>query len=126
MTGVTPAESVAVRPAARLRGEVTLPGGKAISHRALSLPRLAHRESRIDGAGDGADVRSTAAICTALGAIVERTVDDVTGNASYIVVSPGVDGLGEPAADLDCGNSGTSLRLFAGILAGLLFRSILD
>src|SRR4029079_263401 len=43
----------------------------------------------------------------------------------YRVVSPGVDGLSEPAADLDCGNSGTSLRLFAGIAAGLPFRSVL-
>ena len=53
-------------------------------------------------------------------------IDDATGNASYVIASPGVDGLREPAADLDCGNSGTSLRLFAGILAGLPFRSVLD
>ena len=126
MTGVTSAESLVVRPAARLRGELTLPGDKSISHRALMLATLAAGESRIDGAGDGADVRSTAGICTALGADVRRTVEAATGNASYVVASPGVEWLREPAADLDCGNSGTSLRLFAGILAGLPFRSVLD
>src|SRR6478672_5886427 len=126
MTGVTSAQSLVVRPAARLRGELTLPGDKSISHRALMLAALAAGQSRIEGAGDGADVRSTAAICAALGADVRRIVDDATGNAEYVVASPGVDGLREPAADLDCGNSGTSLRLFAGILAGLPFRSVLD
>ena len=125
MTGVS-AEAVVVRPAARLRGELTLPGDKSISHRALMLALLAAGESRIDGAGDGADVRSTAGVCSALGAVVARSVDEATGNASYVVSSPGADGLVAPAGDLDCGNSGTSLRLFAGILAGQPFRSVLD
>jgi 3-phosphoshikimate 1-carboxyvinyltransferase len=114
-----------IRQARRLRGEVMLPGDKSISHRALMLATLAAGESRIAGAGDGVDVRSTAAVCASLGAAVER-VDDETGNTSYRVVSPGADGLREPAGDLDCGNSGTSLRLFAGILAGLPFRGVLD
>jgi 3-phosphoshikimate 1-carboxyvinyltransferase len=123
---VSSADLAVVRQARRLRGELRVPGDKSISHRALMLAVLAAGESRIAGAGDGADVRSTAAICAALGAVVERTVDDETGHANYRVLSPGVDGLREPAADLDCGNSGTSLRLFAGILAGLPFRSVLD
>ena len=89
------------------------------------LATIASGESLITGAGDGGDVRSTAAICSALGAQVHR-VGGTAGNADYRVVSPGVDGLRAPAADLDCGNSGTSLRLFAGILAGLPFRSVLD
>ena len=80
------------------------------------LATLAAGESRIAGAGDGADVRSTAAICAR--ARRERRADrcdDAAGNAvDYRRRSPGVDGLREPAADLDCGNSGTSLRLFAG------------
>ncbi|HEV8546562.1 MAG TPA: 3-phosphoshikimate 1-carboxyvinyltransferase [Candidatus Limnocylindrales bacterium] len=118
-------EVAVVRSAARLRGELRLPGDKSISHRALMLAILAEGESRIDGAGDGADIRSTAGICAALGADVERMVDDGR-NASYRIDSPGADRLTEPAAALDCGNSGTSLRLFAGILAGLPFRSILD
>jgi 3-phosphoshikimate 1-carboxyvinyltransferase len=56
---------------------------------------------------------------------VER-VGGEAGNADYRVVSPGADGLRRPTADLDCGNSGTSLRLFAGLLAGLPFTSVLD
>ena len=126
MATVTGQPAVAhVRAAARLRGELHLPGDKSVSHRALMLAALASGESRIAGAGDGADVRSTAGIVAALGAIVERrpghdrTVD-------YRILSPGVDGLREPSAILDCGNSGTSLRLMAGILAGLPITCTLD
>ena len=127
MTGVSApgSEVVVVRPAARLRGELRLPGDKSISHRALMLATIAKGESRIAGAGDGADVRSTAAVCAALGARIER-VDGDGGSADYRIVSPGADGLRASATDLDCGNSGTSLRLFAGILAGLPFTSVLD
>jgi 3-phosphoshikimate 1-carboxyvinyltransferase len=114
-----------VRQASRLRAELTLPGDKSISHRALMLALLAEGTSRIDGCGDGADVRSTAGIAGALGATVERLSDDGR-NVSYRIVSPGVDGLHQPAAALDCGNSGTSLRLFAGILAGLPLKAVLD
>jgi len=89
MTGVTSAQSLVVRPAARLRGVLTLPGDKSISHRALMLATIAAGRSEIQGAGDGADVRSTAAICAALGADVRRMVDDATGNASYVVASLG-------------------------------------
>ncbi len=121
------ADVAVVEPARRLRGELRLPGDKSISHRALMLATLAAGESRIAGAGDGADVRSTAAICRALGAEVDRLEgDEGPATVGYHVVSPGVDGLREPGADLDCGNSGTSLRLFAGILAGLPFRAVLD
>lgn len=125
MTSVSAGEVAVVRSAARLRGELRLPGDKSISHRALMLATLAEGESRIDGAGDGVDIRSTAGICAALGAEVEHAVDD-DRNASYRIVSPGVDRLTQPVATLDCGNSGTSLRLFAGILAGQPFTSILD
>jgi 3-phosphoshikimate 1-carboxyvinyltransferase len=125
LTAVSSVDVALVRHATRLRGELRLPGDKSISHRALMLATLAAGESRISDVGDGADVRSTAAICAALGAAVERLEGD-GGNVAYRVVSPGADGLRGPAADLDCGNSGTSLRLFAGILSGLPFRSVLD
>jgi 3-phosphoshikimate 1-carboxyvinyltransferase len=122
-----PPDVAVVRPATRLRGELTLPGDKSISHRALMLATIAAGESRIAGAGDGADVRSTAGICAALGASIERLAGEPgTATVDYRVLSPGIDGLREPAKDLDCGNSGTSLRLLAGILAGLPFRSVLD
>jgi 3-phosphoshikimate 1-carboxyvinyltransferase len=119
------AAAAVVRPAARLRGEIRVPGDKSISHRALMLAALAEGESRITAAGGGADVRSTAAIVEALGARVERTRDDGR-TVDYVVISPGADGLRAPAGVLDCGNSGTSLRLFAGILAGLPMTAVLD
>ena len=114
-----------VRASARLRGELRLPGDKSISHRALILAALAAGESIIEGAGDGADVRSTAGIVAALGADVERRPGDGP-TVGYRVVSPGGDGLREPAGVLDCGNSGTSLRLMSGMLAGLPMTTTLD
>lgn len=126
-----------VRPAARLRGELRLPGDKSISHRALLFATLAAGESRIVGAGDGADVRSTAGIMRALGARIEPDGEGEGAaerggapgrgrNVGYRVVSPGADGLTQPAGTLDCGNSGTSLRLIAGVLAGLPMTCVLD
>jgi len=122
------ADAARVNPAARLRGELRLPGDKSISHRALLLATLAAGESRISGAGDGADIRSTAGIMRALGVAVERIEREVPDdrNVDYLIVSPGPDGLGQPEAALDCGNSGTSLRLIAGMVAGLPMTCILD
>jgi len=114
-----------IRASARLRGELRLPGDKSVSHRALILAALAAGESRIEGAGDGADVRSTAGIVAALGASVER-LPGVGATVGYRIVSPGADGLRAPAATLDCGNSGTSLRLFSGVAAGLPMTCVLD
>jgi 3-phosphoshikimate 1-carboxyvinyltransferase len=122
------ADAATVTPAARLRGELRLPGDKSISHRALLLATLAAGESRISGAGNGADVRSTAGIMRALGAAVERFEREAPDerNVDYLVASPGADGLTEPEGALDCGNSGTSLRLIAGMVAGLPMTCILD
>jgi 3-phosphoshikimate 1-carboxyvinyltransferase len=115
-----------VAPAARLSGALRLPGDKSISHRALMLALLARGTSRIEGAGDGADVRSTAAIASALGAFVRRSEGEA-GNVDYVVESLGTGSLRAPRdGPLDCGNSGTSMRLFAGILAGQPGRAILD
>jgi 3-phosphoshikimate 1-carboxyvinyltransferase len=120
------ATDLAVEPATRLAGELRLPGDKSISHRALMLALLGPGTTAIRGAGDGADVRSTAAIAARLGAEVERLATDRDDNVDYRVRSPGIDGLTAPGATLDCGNSGTSLRLFAGILAGQPFEVTLD
>ncbi len=113
------------RQARRLRGETHLPGDKSISHRALLLALLAAGESRITGASDGRDVRATADVATALGAHLARSGDDPRA-VDYIVVSPGRAALCEPAGILDCRNSGTTLRLVAGILAGLPGFAVLD
>ncbi len=118
-------DSLVVRRAARLRGSPALPGDKSISHRALLLAILAAGESTITAAGDGEDVRSTAAIATALGATVERlAVHD--RRVDYRVVSPGGARLAEPERILDCGNSGTTTRLVAGLLAGRDLFAVLD
>ncbi len=117
--------SITVRPPARLRGRPALPGDKSISHRSLLLALLAEGESRISAAGDGEDVRSTAAIIAALGARAERTAT-AGGRVDYLVVSPGGDALTEPDAVLDCGNAGTTARLVAGLLAGRPLFAILD
>ena len=118
---------VVVRPAARLRGEIRPPGDKSISHRALMLALLAEGESRIAGAGDGADVRATADVVAALGATVER-LEEATGGRSvgYRVRSHGAAGIRQPAGVLDCRNSGTTLRLVAGIVAARPLFAVLD
>jgi len=118
-------DALVVRPAARLRGRPALPGDKSISHRALLLALLAEGESHIAGAGDGEDVHSTAGVIAALGARVER-VAERAGRVDYRVVSPGGDALVEPEGILDCGNSGTTTRLVAGLLAGRDLFAVLD
>ena len=118
-------DALVVRPAARLRGRPALPGDKSISHRALLLALLAAGESRIAAAGDGEDVRSTAGVVRALGATVERVAEHA-GRVDYRVASPGDDALAEPEQVLDCGNSGTTTRLVAGLLAGRDLFAILD
>ncbi len=125
MAGGASADVAGVRPAARLRGSPGLPGDKSISHRALLLAALADGESLIRGAGDGADVRTTADLIERLGATVERGQSDGR-RVDYRVASPGIDGLHEADGILDCGNSGTTTRLLAGILAGLPGHHVLD
>ena len=119
-----------VNPAARLRGELRLPGDKSISHRALLFAALAEGETMISGAGDGHDVRSTAGIIRALGATCERlpaAPDDAPGTARWRILSPGRSGLAAQGdGALDCGNSGTSARLGAGLVAGVTGTHVLD
>jgi 3-phosphoshikimate 1-carboxyvinyltransferase len=114
-----------VRRADRLVGSIALPGDKSISHRAV-LALLARGDAdRTVMTAPTCD--QTAAVARALGATVTRSVPDAgSGRVGYVVDSPGTDGLHAPVAALDCGNSGTTLRLFAGILAGLPFEALLD
>jgi 3-phosphoshikimate 1-carboxyvinyltransferase len=116
---------VVVRHATRLRGTLRLPGDKSVSHRALLLAALADGTTRITGAGDGDDVRTTARLVEALGVRVDRRLGANRRGVDYVVRSPGIDGLVEPDDVLDCGNSGTSLRLLAGILATRPWSSVL-
>lgn len=95
-----------------LRGTVTVPGDKSISHRAIMFSALAVGESRIEGLLEGEDVLATAAAMRAMGAQVERGDDGV-----WRVHGVGVGGLQQPAQALDMGNSGTSTRLLMGLVA---------
>ncbi|MEZ4359726.1 MAG: 3-phosphoshikimate 1-carboxyvinyltransferase [Kofleriaceae bacterium] len=105
--------------AAPLSGEVRVPGDKSIGHRALLFSLLCEREVTITGLGDGADNGRSARAITALGAQVARA------GAGLRVVGTGLRGLRAPAAALDCGNSGTSIRLLCGLLAGQPFATTL-
>ena len=95
-----------------LRGTVSVPGDKSISHRALLFGALADGPVEISGLGLGGDNVSTVAALRALGVPIAQAGTDVR------VDGVGFAGLGEAAAPLDCGNSGTSMRLLCGLLAG--------
>ncbi|MYA19038.1 MAG: 3-phosphoshikimate 1-carboxyvinyltransferase, partial [Chloroflexi bacterium] len=113
-------QTMRVTPPARLRGRVAIPGDKSITHRALMLNAAAEGEARIDGFLDAADTRSTLECMRALGAEIEETAPD-----SLEVRGRGRSGLREAGDVLDCGNSGTTIRLLSGLLAGFPFLSVL-
>ncbi|MHB1517019.1 MAG: 3-phosphoshikimate 1-carboxyvinyltransferase [Acidimicrobiales bacterium] len=95
-----------------LTGSLAVPGDKSISHRALLLAALAEGTSTIHGLADGDDVTRTRQAVAALGAGVEQEGTTVT-------VRGGRSRLAAPAAPVDLGNSGTAIRLLAGLVAGL-------
>ena len=103
-----------------LKGTCAVPGDKSVSHRALMLGALAVGETRVGGLLESEDVAATAAALRALGATVERADD-----RSWRVRGVGVGGLAEPGAVLDFGNSGTAVRLLAGICASQGFTTFM-
>jgi 3-phosphoshikimate 1-carboxyvinyltransferase len=100
------------RKGAALRGEAHVPGDKSISHRSLILGALSVGETRIEGLLEGEDVIDTAKAMRAFGAEVTDH-----GNALWTVRGVGVGGFAEPAQVIDCGNSGTGVRLIMGAMA---------
>ena len=100
-----------------LRGAITVPGDKSISHRALLFGALATGETRITGLLDAEDVKATRGAVEALGATVRAE------GAELVVTPPAA--LREPGDVIDCGNSGTSLRLLTGVLSGVPGLSVL-
>jgi 3-phosphoshikimate 1-carboxyvinyltransferase len=108
----SPAKPVEIAPRGALRGRVTVPGDKSISHRSLMFASLAVGKSRIEGLLEGEDVLATAAAMRAMGATIERSADGV-----WHVWGVGVGGLLQPHGALEMGNSGTSTRLLAGLVA---------
>ncbi|MFP4648833.1 MAG: 3-phosphoshikimate 1-carboxyvinyltransferase [Halorhodospira sp.] len=113
-------ERWSVEPGGALYGEARVPGDKSISHRAVMLGALADGETRITGLLEGADVLATIAVFRALGVTIEGPQDGAAR-----VRGAGWEGLRPPAGVLDVGNSGTSMRLLAGLLAGLSFDTVL-
>ena len=112
MSANAPARPMTARPGTPLRGEAHVPGDKSISHRALILGALAVGETRITGLLEGQDVLDTAAAMRAFGAEVTRH-----GDGAWSVHGVGVGGFAEPDDVIDCGNSGTGVRLVMGAMA---------
>jgi len=112
--------TVTVRRPPRLRGTIAIPGDKSITHRAIMFNACAAGEARIDQFLDAADTRSTLKCMRALGAEIEEPAA-----GRLIVRGRGRAALHEAADVLDCGNSGTTMRLLAGLLAGLPLLSVL-
>jgi 3-phosphoshikimate 1-carboxyvinyltransferase len=97
----------------KVSGTLRVPGDKSISHRSLIFAALADGESRVRGILESADVHSTAGVLRTLGADIPTLSHD------FIVRGRGMRRLAQPARDLDCGNSGTTTRLMAGVVAAL-------
>jgi 3-phosphoshikimate 1-carboxyvinyltransferase len=106
-----------ISSASAIRGEIALPGDKSISHRYAMLAAIAEGESRIRNYSTGADCHSTLGCVGALGIEVEG------GGVEFAIRGQGLDGLRPPPADLDAGNSGSTIRMLSGILAAQPFGS---
>ncbi len=110
---------VVVRPAHNVRGSVVLPGDKSISHRYAMLAGIAEGASRLENYSTGADCASTLGCMRSLGVAWERK----DGADNIIEVKGRGLALAAPAAALDCGNSGSTMRMLSGIVAGQKFTS---
>ena len=109
-----------------LQGEIRLPGDKSICHRALMFGALAKGSTRIQNFSGGADNRSTLACMRAMGVGIDESSADSAVPSTVIVHGVGLHGLKEPEDVLDAGNSGTTMRIMSGLLAGQSFFSILN
>jgi 3-phosphoshikimate 1-carboxyvinyltransferase len=112
MSGHGDAQPMTSARAEPLSGTALIPGDKSISHRALIFGAMAVGETRITGLLEGQDVLDTAKAMRAFGAEVERQ-----GQGAWVVHGVGVGGFREPADVIDCGNSGTGVRLIMGTMA---------
>ena len=109
-----------ISPATRLAGELSVPGDKSIAHRVLMLAALAQGESWVHGLPEGEDVLATVACLRALGADLQRS-----GRTARIR-GAGLRSFATPHGILDCANSGTTMRLLLGLLAGSSIAATLD
>ncbi len=109
-----------MRSGGSLRGNVRVPGDKSVSHRAVMLGSLADGVTTVEGLLEGEDVLSTLAAFRQMGVRIDGPRD-----GRVAITGAGMNGLSAPAAPLDMGNSGTAMRLMAGILAAQRFDSVL-
>ena len=109
-----------VAPIKTLRGEVSVPGDKSISHRSIMFGSLAEGTTRVSGFLMGEDNLSTWKAFESMGVTISQT-----GIDALEIRGMGLNGLKEPGDVLDCGNSGTTMRLMSGLLAGQNFFSVL-
>jgi 3-phosphoshikimate 1-carboxyvinyltransferase len=116
----TPTRAVTVVPARRIGGRLSVPGDKSISHRYAILASLAEGSSVISNYAPGADCQSTLACLRQLGVDIAATSPH-----TVTILGRGIGRLRSPVASLDAGNSGTTMRLLAGVLAGHTFDSTL-
>src|SRR5260370_1786977 len=108
-----------VCPARTVRGSVRLPGDKSISHRYAMLAAIANGSSRLQNYSTGADCASTLRCLKSLGVFAERT-DGAEGVIEIRGLGPS---LAAPSDPLDCGNSGSTMRMLSGIVAAQEFKS---
>lgn len=109
-----------VKPGNALKGRFPVPGDKSISHRSVILGALAENVTEVEGLLEGEDVLATIAAFRAMGVQMEGPV-----NGYLRIHGVGLHGLKAPQVPLDCGNSGTAMRLLSGVLAGQAFASTL-
>ena len=120
------ADRVAVSPALKVAGALRVPGDKSISHRYALLAAIADGRSTIANYAPGADCASTLSCAAALGAMVSRTAPAAAGDPPLVTVEGrGVRALLASNGPLDCGNSGSTMRMLAGVLAAHPFLSTL-
>jgi 3-phosphoshikimate 1-carboxyvinyltransferase len=120
------ADTVTVTPALSIAGALRVPGDKSISHRYALLAAIADGRSTIANYAPGADCASTLSCVEALGAIVSRTPAAAPGEPPLVTIDGrGVRGLRAAAAPLDCGNSGSTMRMLGGVIAAHPFISTL-
>jgi 3-phosphoshikimate 1-carboxyvinyltransferase len=109
-----------VTPSTLRDARVNVPGDKSVSHRALMLGSVAMGRTEVSGFLDGEDCLATAAAMRSLGVTIEQP-----GPTELVIEGVGLRGLRPPAANIDLGNSGTAMRLMAGLLSGQAFDSVL-
>jgi 3-phosphoshikimate 1-carboxyvinyltransferase len=111
-------KSITINPAVSVRGEITVPGDKSISHRSIMLGAIANGVTTVRGFLRGEDNMSTMHAFRVMG------VDIIDDGETISITGCGLHGLKEPGDVLDCGNSGTTIRLITGLLSGQSFFSV--